>query len=339
MRIERFDPVTDDEQLRACHQMTVDSQPADDPNVPPPPFGVFRFAWAYGFEDRPTQAWVGLAEDGTPVGAYVLELPVRENRENAFGSILIPPGQRRRGYGRALLTHMTEQAAAAGRARVLSTTRASAPGDAFAGATGGRPGQTDVRRMLGLDESLRDRLPRLRVEAQSKAAGYELRSWLGPAPDDLAAGLCAVLTALADAPHDAEYEPASWDPARLRAFERRLAETGARWHSIAAIGPAGEVAALTQVNLHHDQPDFAGQAVTAVTSRHRGHRLGLLIKVAMLDLLLQSEPEVQRIVTYNGVDNDHMVAINEQLGYRISDYFQFWQHDTPAARPLAAGQS
>jgi len=34
MRIERFDPLTDDAQLRVCHQMAVDGQSADDPNVP-----------------------------------------------------------------------------------------------------------------------------------------------------------------------------------------------------------------------------------------------------------------------------------------------------------------
>jgi GNAT superfamily N-acetyltransferase len=335
MRIERFDPVTDDDQLRDCYQMTVDGQPADDPNVPPPPFGVFRFAWAYGFEDRPTEAWIGRGTDGRPVGAYSIELPVRENRDNAFGSVIVPPGQRRRGYGRALLAHLTAQAAAAGRARVLSSTRAGAPGDAFAAATGGHRGQTDVRRTIQLDQSLRDRLPGFRAEAASRAAGYELRCWSGPAPDDLVTGICAVHNALGDAPHDAEYEPASWDPARLRAFERRLAETGARCLSVAAIAPAGEVAALTQLNLHPAQPDFGGQAITAVTSEHRGHRLGLLIKATMLDLVLQSEPAVRRVVTYNGAGNDHMVTINERLGYQVSDYFQFWQHD---AGPTA-GQS
>ena len=118
MRIERFDPKSDDARLRVCYQMAAAGQPADDPNVPPPPFEVFRFAWAYGFEDRPAEAWLGIGAGGTPVAAYSLELPVRENRDNAFGSVIVSPGQRRRGYGRALLAHMTRQAATAGPAAV-----------------------------------------------------------------------------------------------------------------------------------------------------------------------------------------------------------------------------
>ena len=46
MRIERIDPLTDDERLRACHQMAVDGQGADDPNVPALPLGLFRSWWA-----------------------------------------------------------------------------------------------------------------------------------------------------------------------------------------------------------------------------------------------------------------------------------------------------
>jgi hypothetical protein len=32
-----------------------------------------------------------------------------------------------------------------------------------------------------------------------------------------------------------------------------------------------------------------------------------------------------------------MIAVNEQLGCRVSDYFQFWEHDVAAAGALARG--
>jgi len=54
-----------------------------------------------------------------------------------------------------------------------------------------------------------------------------------------------------------------------------------------------------------------------VTRKHRGHRLGLLVKAAMIDWLAEAEPGIERIVTYNAAANDHMVAINEQLGYEL----------------------
>jgi GNAT superfamily N-acetyltransferase len=339
MRIERFDPLTDDERLRACHQMAVDGQAADDPNVPALPHGLFRSWWAYGFSDHPTQAWLGTGTDGAPAGAYTMELPERENRANAFAAILVGPRARRHGYGTALLAHLAGQAAAAGRTRLLSATRVGSPGEAFAAATGGSKGMLDVRRVLRIDAGTRDRAARLRAEAEPHATGYALRAWSGPAPADLVAGICATYTALADAPHDDAFEPSGFDAARLRAVEERRAAAGTRWLSVAAVqAGTGAVAGVTEVNVHPDQPGWAEQAITAVTSEHRGHRLGLLLKTAMLGLLAEREPAVTRILTYNADANGPMVAINDRLGYEVSDYFRFWEHDVAAARRLA-GQS
>jgi hypothetical protein len=59
------------------------------------------------------------------------------------------------------------------------------------------------------------------------------------------------------------------------------------------------------------------QLITAVIREHRGHRLGLLLKTAMLERLAVAEPALERIVTGNAVGNQWMIAINEQLGYRL----------------------
>jgi GNAT superfamily N-acetyltransferase len=340
MHFERFDPMTDEERLRACYQMAVAGQPTDDPNVPAIPLELFRAWWTYGFADHPTQAWLGTDDNGDPVGAYTMELPVRENRDNTFGSVLVAPAERRRGYGTALLAHLASQSALAGRTRVLSATRVGSPGEEFAARTGGSKGMLDVRRLLRVDASTRQLAAELRAEAEPHAAGYELRCWPGITPADLADSVCAAHTALEDAPHDTAYEPPGWDPARLRGIEQRLTDIGLRWYSMAAVGAAtGEVAAITQVDVHPAQPDWAEQAVTAVTRGHRGHRLGVLIKAAMLELLAEREPAVETIVTYNADSNAHMVAINERFGYRVSDYFQFWEHDIEAASRLATSQS
>jgi hypothetical protein len=71
-------------------------------------------------------------------------------------------------------------------------------------------------------------------------------------------------------------------------------------------------------------PTWAHQEMTAVDRPHRGHRLGLLTKVAMLDLLAGREPQLARVETWNGETNAHMVAINEALGYRPVARKDFW---------------
>ena len=54
-----------------------------------------------------------------------------------------------------------------------------------------------------------------------------------------------------------------------------------------------------------------------MTRPHRGHRLGLLTKAAMLQWLAEAEPKVDRIVTGNAASNKHMIAVNETLGFEL----------------------
>ncbi len=314
--------------------MTVAGQPEDDPGVPPLPLADFRVFWTLGESGSLVQTWLACDDAGEPVGAYALALPQIENRVNAFAEIIVAPSRRRRGAGRRLLAHMAGQAARSGRQLLMSSTRVGAAGTAFARATGGREGLLDVRRRQDLTEELRGRIPALRAAAQPHASGYGLRSWDGRAPADLVDGLCAVYTALGDAPHEEAFEPATFDAARLYEEEERLVARGTRWYSVAAVGQAcGEVAAVTQVNVHPSQPEWGWQAITAVARQHRGHRLGLLVKVAMLELLAEREPDLRHIVTWNAEQNERMVAVNEQLGYQVTGYFQFWEHEVAALAP------
>jgi hypothetical protein len=54
-----------------------------------------------------------------------------------------------------------------------------------------------------------------------------------------------------------------------------------------------------------------------VIRKHRGHRLGLLVKLAMMELLATTEPQLERISTWNAQVNEHMIAINEAIGYAV----------------------
>jgi hypothetical protein len=124
---------------------------------------------------------------------------------------------------------------------------------------------------------------------------------------------------LNDAPMDPGAEPTTWTADRVRVrMNRRQARFPARRYSLAAVHDAsGEMAALTVVAVHDEVPDWGHQLLTAVTRPHRGHRLGLLVKAAMMEWLTAAEPAVERIVTWNAASNRHMIAINEELGYQV----------------------
>jgi GNAT superfamily N-acetyltransferase len=332
--MEQIDPRTDDERLEVCYGLAQSGVPVDDPNAPP--FSLRRFrGWAYGWAGMPQQVWLATDDDGEPVGYYMLTLPERENRHNAFVDPIVGLSRRRAGIGTALLAHAAGQAEQAGRRLLMADTRLDAPGAAFAQALGCRAGIHEVRRVLDLDADLRSKLPGLRAGAQQHAGGYTLRSWSGPTPDELLSEVCAVNQAMEDAPHDPAFEPLIWDAERIRRDERKSTELGFRWHSVAAIAEdSGEMAALTDVQIDPDSPEWGHQGLTAVTRPHRGHRLGMLTKVAMLEWLADIEPQIERTVTFNAEQNEHMIAVNEQLGHRISDVFQSWEIDVADALKL-----
>jgi GNAT superfamily N-acetyltransferase len=337
VRIERFDPAADETRLRDCYELAISGQQADDPNVPADSYRRFRSWWTHGFAGCPQQTWLAATASGALLGCYVLGLPDRDNRANGFLWPVVAPSSRRQGVGTALVAHAAEQAAAAGRTLLMSEARVGAPSHAFAESIGARPGMLDVRRVLDVGPALHARLAGLRAEAEPHSAGYTLRRWPGVTPDDLVEPVCALNNAMADAPHDDAFEPLIWDADRLRREDERAVAEGTRMYSVAAVQDAtGEGAALSQIFIDPDVAGWAFQGLTAVTREHRGHRLGLLIKVAMLDWLAEAEPQLSQIVTSNAATNEHMIAVNDKLGHRVSDHFRLFEIDVTEAKKLAA---
>ena len=64
-------------------------------------------------------------------------------------------------------------------------------------------------------------------------------------------------------------------------------------------------------------PAVAFQEDTSVVGKHRGHRLGLLMKADMLRWCHQERPEVGATITWNATSNHHMIAVNEMLGATV----------------------
>jgi RimJ/RimL family protein N-acetyltransferase len=80
-------------------------------------------------------------------------------------------------------------------------------------------------------------------------------------------------------------------------------------------------AGYTGIGVDAERPWYATQYITSVRAEHRGHRLGLLLKISMMRLLRDREPALRTVSTWNSPDNVHMIAVNETLGYRlVSDW-------------------
>jgi RimJ/RimL family protein N-acetyltransferase len=184
-----------------------------------------------------------------------------------------------------------------------------------------RTGIIDITRVVELAAIAPGHLATLRVRAERAARGYRLLSWTGPAPEDRVDDVAAINTsAEADMPRDPGHDPQLWDTERVRMDEHRQGTQGLRMYTVAAqLQATGELAGLTALAVDPDEPEWGFQELTAVARPHRGHRLGLLVKVAMLELLADREPQLTRIITGNADANEHMIAINSDLGFGVLD--------------------
>ncbi|MCW2833366.1 MAG: family N-acetyltransferase [Nocardioides sp.] len=83
-----------------------------------------------------------------------------------------------------------------------------------------------------------------------------------------------------------------------------------------AIAPDGSVAGSSDVRINEADPTHGQIAITLVDPAHRGHRLGMALKIATRDNALATYPDLRAVDTCNAEVNDHMNAVNEALGYR-----------------------
>jgi GNAT superfamily N-acetyltransferase len=318
MRIMRLD-VSDRAATQACYEVLRAARAADDPLGPPTSARTLRGRLKHPHD--PLEAWYITDEAGDVLGWYFVELPDRENLDRASLQLYVHPASRRRGIGGELLRHAAQRAAAHGRSVLSVWTIQGSAGAAFAARAGAVPGLLDARRVLVLGEIPPGHIAALRAEAARAAAGYSLVSWDGRTPDDYVAGFAAMQDAMNDAPRDPGEEPAFWDVQRVREhIDDSRALRGRHVYTLAALADAtGEMAAITEVDIDQEHPEWAYQLITAVARPHRGHRLGLLVKTAMLDWLATAEPALARIETGNASVNRYMISINETLGYELLD--------------------
>ena len=213
--------------------------------------------------------------------------------------------------------------------------RNGSPGEAFARSVGAKAGLVEVQRVLELGRLEQGKLARLRGPAELAAAGYSLESWAGPIPEDFIEQMAALYNAMGDAPRDPEIAHAEWDAQRIR---EGVNDMRPRYglHSYTVVArhdDTGELAALSEMAVDPANPGWGFQMNTVVIRKHRGHRLGLLAKIAMMELLATTEPQLERISTWNAESNEHMIAINEAMGYAVFGPPTTWSRLDVAAVP------
>jgi len=312
--------------------------PVDHRDLPADPVAAIYERIESDRTDEGRELWLGRIGD-IPVVAGEITMPLLDNRANAVLDVRTHPEFRRRGHATTMFEHLAARARGYDRTRLMgfvcdttadSTAAPAAitPGVFFATKVGARPVTMEVRRLLRIADIDDAQLERLRSEATARSAGYSVVQWEAPAPaehlDDLAVLESRLST---DAPMEQlDWEPEDWNAARYREREASMAAADRSQLTAAARHDAsGRLVALTEIGIARSLPELAFQWTTIVDAAHRGHRLGMLIKLANLDALRANWPSVRSINAWNAGVNDHMIAINEAMGFQVIERWREWQ--------------
>ena len=256
-----------------------------------------------------------------------------ENAHARWTEVNVLPAHRGKGLGRALLRALVE-ACIDQRDDLVFFGQASdrvPSGGAFLKAIGASAGLPMKLNQLAIDE-----VDRAKVAEWAKIdpKGYRLASADNVVPKDLVQAYLDAANAMNDMPKgELRFADQKFTEEQLRDRESWLKQSGMQWWVIVAIDEAtGEGAGFTEVQHDPRQGHLIWQGGTGVVSAHRGHKLGLWMKAVMLQRILRERPAAKFIRTGNANVNAHMLAINEQLGFRHAWSNTLWQLPLAEAR-------
>jgi len=276
--------------------------------------GRFRYGWD-GEVETP---YVAVAE-GEPVAVGRLATSEYDNRHLAWLGVQVAPAHRRHGHGSAMLDNLVAATRDAGRTSIGIDGWESDAARGFAARHGLEQKSSAIQRRQHLAEVDWAGIGRLHDDASAAAADYELVRREGASPDGELEAIATMASAINDAPtDDLDIEDEVFSAERMAAYERAQLARGHRlFRTVARHRATGELAGHSVVVVDSERPQLAEQHDTSVVAAHRGHRLGLLLKTDMNLWLREAQPQITEISTWNAESNDHMISVNEAIGYRI----------------------
>lgn len=279
----------------------------------------------YGWDMEPGDQYL-YVPDGSdePVGVLDIEMPKRDNLQLVWCGLVVHPDHRRQGHGTAMAEEVVRRTSEANRSIIWTGTAEDDEGSrAFAERLGFKYASHDARRRQVLADVDWAEVDRLEEKARAASEEYALERVVAPIDDKLLAELIEVTAAINDAPMgELTFEPEVFDLDRLRAVEQAREGRGDTIYRILARHrETGVVGGHTLVAVNPLRPDRVFQGDTAVHRDHRGHRLGMALKIDMMRWLADVEPGIEVIETWNNADNTFMISVNESIGYRLSRIF------------------
>ncbi|MDQ4097659.1 MAG: GNAT family N-acetyltransferase [Actinomycetota bacterium] len=240
--------------------------------------------------------------------------------------LYVAPPHRRRGIGSTLLEAVRDMAREGGRRMLHTMTVGIATGVRFAERAGGRRGlvvEQNRCRTAGLDRAhLRSWCER----AAERASGYSLVAFDGTCPDEHLDNFVAAMPIMNTAPRTESTEDYVPSAEQVRENTAALARQGTRsWTVCVRDDRTGRFVGYTELFFSVFRPWQAMQGDTGVHPEHRNRGLGRWLKAHNALRLLDQQPEVEFIETWNADSNAAMLSINRAMGFQVVARRQEWE--------------
>ncbi|WP_168200442.1 GNAT family N-acetyltransferase [Protaetiibacter larvae] len=287
--------------------------------------------------------------DGRIVARGLYETLADPDSTACWIDVRVHPDHRRRGVGTALADHLEALARAEGRSHaIVYIVSPDGPGPRLPSPTGAgslpaaNPEVRFLRRRgYRLEQVVRaSRLPlpldaaelavRVRAARARSGDGYRVHRWEGPTPARFLDDVAVLLTRMStDAPQSGLDEPEDvWTAERVARHETHTTADGAGLLTAAVEHLASSrLVGFTQLGLPADRIRPVDQFDTLVLREHRGHALGMLLKLENLAELASRHPGRPSVLTWNAEENRHMLAVNEEIGFQPMGYEGAWRLD------------
>jgi GNAT superfamily N-acetyltransferase len=283
--------------------------------------------------------------DGAVVGRAVLSMQL-DDSEVGWLDVQVHPEFQGRGIGTALSDAIEALARELGRTRLITyAVSTDADGERLPAPTGFGSvpaGNREVRFLLARGWTLEqvergsrfalpgdpEKLAALRATAEQHATDYRVLTWVGATAPELLEDLAELQTRMStDVPSAGLDEPLDvWTAERFADKEKLLLDAPQQLLTAAVRHePSGRLGGFTRLSVPHDLAKAVGQWDTIVLREHRGHRLGMLLKIANLQLLDEVAPGHPSVLTWNAEENRPMLEVNEAVGFVPIGYEGAWK--------------
>lgn len=292
----------------------------DSPHLPEETGQMLRLRLVHGWDGDGTDRVLTARDDtGRLLGLAVVELPTYDNLNLIFFDTVVDPPMRRQGVGDALMQAIHDVSREVGRELLMAGTWHGSAGETFLKRHDFVLASVSAQRRLYPHLLPREGDAELLQQAREASAGFELVRVAGALPEDMLGSMLSTVEAINDAPlDDLELEDDKFTLDRLRSYDAAQQAQQHRVYRVVARSRAdGAPAAHSVVAVDGLRPFHGEQHDTTVRRPYRGHRLGLRLKLEMLEWLREAEPQLTQVDTWNAESNSYMIAVNDAIGCTV----------------------